>query len=71
MSQNLQSILDAARALPPDELRQLVEHLLAEVSGNMELQPDDDLRREIIEAEQQIARGEVVPWPEIKLRHSL
>jgi len=70
MSQDLQSILDAARSLPPDELRQLVEHLLA-VTGNMELQPDDHLRREILEAERQIARGEVVPWPEVKRRHSL
>lgn len=70
MSQNLQSILDAARSLPPDELRQLVEHLLA-VTGNMELQPDDHLRREILEAERQITRGEVVPWPEVKRRHSL
>jgi hypothetical protein len=71
MSQNLQSILDAARSLPPDELRQLVEHLLAEVGTNMELQPDDNLGREILEAERQITRGEVVSWPEVKLRHRL
>jgi hypothetical protein len=31
MSQSLQDVLDAARQLPPDELRRLVEHLIAEV----------------------------------------
>ena len=71
MSQNLQSILEAARGLSPDELRQLIEHLLAEVGSDMELQPDDHLRQEILEAERQIARGEVVPWLEVKRRHRL
>ena len=37
MSQSLESILEAARRLPPDELQQLVEHLVAEVRGNSEL----------------------------------
>ncbi len=71
MSQDLQSILDAARSLPPDELRQLVEHLLAEVGADMELQHDDHLGREILDAERQIARGEVVSWPEVKRQHRL
>ena len=31
MSRSLQNVLDAARRLPPDELRRLVEHLIAEV----------------------------------------
>lgn len=31
MSQSLQDVLDAARQLPPDELRRLVEQLVAEV----------------------------------------
>lgn len=31
MSQSLQNVLDVARQLPPDELRRLVEHLIAEV----------------------------------------
>lgn len=31
MSRNLQNVLDAARRLQPDELRQLVEQLIAEV----------------------------------------
>lgn len=31
MSQSLQNVLDAARRLPPDELRRLVEQLIAEV----------------------------------------
>ena len=69
MSQNLESILEAAHQLPPDELRQLIEHLLADVST--ELQSDDRLRQEIVEAEQQIRRGEVVPWSEVKHRHEL
>jgi len=66
MSQNLESILAAAQQLPPEELQQLIE---SDVST--ELQADDELRREILEAEQQIRRREVVPWPEIKRRHQL
>lgn len=31
MSQSLQEVLNAARRLPPDELRRLVEQLVAEV----------------------------------------
>jgi hypothetical protein len=31
MSQSLQDVLNAARQLPPDELRRLVEQLVAEV----------------------------------------
>jgi len=31
MSQSLQDILNAARRLPPDELRRLIEQLVAEV----------------------------------------
>lgn len=31
MSRSLQNVLDAARRLPPDELRRLVEQLIAEV----------------------------------------
>ncbi len=69
MSQNLQSILEAAHQLPADELRQLIEHLLADVST--ELQSDDRLRQEILEAEQQIRRGEVVPWSEAKHRRAM
>jgi hypothetical protein len=71
MSQNLQSILEAARRLPPDELRQLVEKLVAEVSGDTELRFDDQLRQEVLEAELQITRGEVAPWSEVKHRHGL
>lgn len=71
MGQNLQSILEAARRLPPDEFRELVEQLVAEVSGDTELRFDDQLRQEILEAEQQITRGEVVPWSEVKRRHGL
>jgi hypothetical protein len=69
MSQNLENILEAAHQLPPDELRQLIEHLLGDVST--ELQADDELRQEIIKAEQQISRGDVTPWSEIKRRHEL
>ena len=69
MSQNLESILEAAHQLLPDELQQLIEHLLADVST--ELQSDDRLRQEIVQAEQQIRRGEVVPWSEVKRRHEL
>jgi len=69
MSQNLESILAAAHQLPPEELQQLIEQLLSDVST--ELQADDELRREILQAEQQIRRGEVAQWPEVKRRHEL
>jgi len=69
MSQNLESILAAAQQLPPEELRQLIDHLLSDVSS--ELQADDQLRQEILEAEQQISRGHVVPWSEVKRQHEL
>lgn len=67
----MQSILEAARRLPPDELRQLVDQLVAEVSGDTEFRFDDQFRREILDAEHQITRGEVVPWSEVKRRHGL
>ena len=69
MSQNLESILSAAQQLPPEELQQLIELPLSDVST--ELQADNELRREILEAEQQIRRGEVVPWSEVKRRRQL
>jgi len=69
VSQNLESILAAAQYVPPEELQQLIELLLSDVST--ELQADNELRREILEAEQQIRRGEVVPWSEVKRRHEL
>ena len=69
MSQNLESILAAAQQLPPEELRQLIDHLLSDVSS--ELQADDQLRQEILEAEQQISREDVVPWSEVKRQHEL
>jgi len=69
MSQNLKSILAAAQQLPPEELRQLIDHLLSGVSS--ELQADDQLRQEILEAEQQISREDVVAWSEVKRRHEL
>ncbi len=69
MSQNLESILAAAQQLPPEELRLLIDHLLSDVSS--ELQADDQLRQEILEAEQQISRKDVVPWSEVKRRHEL
>lgn len=71
MSQNLENILAAARRLPPDELRQLVEQLVVEVSGESEFRLDEQVRQEIIEAEHQITRGEVVAWSEVKRRHGL
>ena len=69
MSENLESILAAAQQLPPEELRQLIDHLLSGVSS--ELQADDQLRQEILEAEQQISREDVVAWSEVKRRHEL
>jgi hypothetical protein len=35
MSQSLQDVLNAARRLPPDELRRLVEQLAAEVRSSI------------------------------------
>jgi len=69
MRQNLESILAAAQQLPPEELQQLIELLLSDVST--ELQADEELRREILEGEQQISREDVVPWSEVKRRHEL
>ena len=69
MSQNLESILEASHQLRPEELQQLIEQLLSDVST--ELQADDELRREILQAEQQIRRGEVAQWSEVKRRHEL
>ena len=68
MSQNLESILAAAQQLPPEELRQLIDHLLSDVSSELQA---DDLRQEILEAEQQISPGDVVPWSEVKRQHKL
>ena len=68
MSQNLESILAAAQQLPPEELRQLIDHLLSDVSSELQA---DDLRQEILEAEQQISREDVVPWSEVKRWHEL
>ena len=69
MNQSLESVLKAAHRLPPEELRQLIDHLLSDVSS--ELQADDQLRQEILEAEQQISREDVVPWSEVKRWHEL
>ena len=41
MSQSLQDVLNAARQLPPDELRRLVEQLLAEDSSTVSLTPEE------------------------------
>ena len=69
MNQSLESVLKAAHRLPPEELRQLIDHLRSDVSS--ELQADDRLRQEILEVEQQISREDVVPWSEVKRRHEL
>lgn len=41
MNQSLQSVLEAARQLPSNELRQLVEQLLVEVDSTANLTPDE------------------------------
>ncbi len=45
MSQSLQSFLEAARQLPSNELRQLVEQLLVEVDSTANLMPDEARRQ--------------------------
>ena len=40
MSQNLQSVLEAARQLPPEQRRRLAAQLLEEVENNEPLAPD-------------------------------
>jgi uncharacterized protein with von Willebrand factor type A (vWA) domain len=45
MSQSLQDVLNAARQLPPDEQRRLVEQLVAEVRPATEPAPEQARRR--------------------------
>lgn len=45
MSQSLQSVLEAARQLPPDELRQLVERLLQEVGSTATSTPEESRKQ--------------------------
>ncbi len=45
MSQSLQDVLNAARQLPPDELRRLVEHLVAEVRSTGPAPEEERKRR--------------------------
>ena len=45
MSQSLQDVLNAARQLPPDEQRRLVEQLVAEVSPAADPDPEEARRR--------------------------
>jgi len=45
MSQSLQDVLNAARQLPPDEQRRLVEQLVAEVRPAVYLAPEEGRRR--------------------------
>lgn len=45
MSQSLQDVLNAARRLPPDELRRLVEQLAAEVRSTSGPAPEEARRR--------------------------
>jgi hypothetical protein len=45
MSQSLQDVLNAARQLPPDEQRRLVEQLVAEVSPAADPAPEESRRR--------------------------
>lgn len=45
MSQSLQDVLKAARQLPRDEQRRLVEHLVTEVSPAIDPAPEEARRR--------------------------
>lgn len=45
MSQSLQDVLNAARQLPPDERRQLVEQLVTEVHLTSDPAPEEARRR--------------------------
>lgn len=45
MSQRLQDVLNAARQLPPDEQRRLVEQLVAEVGPTAGPAPEEARRR--------------------------
>ena len=45
MSQSLQDVLNAARQLPPDEQRRLVEQLVAEVRPAADPTPEEARRR--------------------------
>ena len=45
MSQSLQDVLNAARQLPPDERRRLVEQLVAEVSPATDQPPEEARKR--------------------------
>lgn len=45
MSQSLQNVLNAARQLPPDEQRRLVEQLVEEVRLAVHPAPEEERRR--------------------------
>jgi hypothetical protein len=49
MGQSLQDVLNAARQLPPDEQRRLVEQLVAEVRPPADLAPEEAPRRRAAE----------------------
>jgi hypothetical protein len=48
MSRSLQDVLNAARRLPPEELRQLVEHLVAEVRSAAGPAPEEARKRRAV-----------------------
>ena len=48
MSQSLQDVLNAARRLPPDELRRLVEQLVAEVRSAPGPATEEERRRSAV-----------------------
>lgn len=48
MSQSLQDVLNAARQLPPDDLRRLVEQLVAEVRSTTGPAPEEARRRRAV-----------------------
>lgn len=48
MSQSLQDVLNAARQLPPDELRRLVKQLVAEVRSTTGPAPEEARRRRAV-----------------------
>lgn len=48
MSQSLQDVLNAARQLPPDELRRLVEQLVAEIRSTAGPTPEEARKRRAV-----------------------
>lgn len=70
MSEAIETVFQAAMALPPDERIELVEALIAECDHELERPFADAWLAEIKRRSDEIDAGAVqlTPWPEVKAR---